>query len=297
MSEYQGIDTSGQIDFVNGLKNAYESFNKFFFKGYPTFSSNAHYIYIILTAIALIMLIMLIAQKRLWKKETLFYFIFLILLIITLPLWIAFIYFMTANGQTHVRDLNIIGYILYPIFIIKLMEFFIKNINGKAFVNNFKSVVSFFIVGLVFILGYRYYITDNQVYTRSLLIHDQVMTYANRLVYDITHTPGWQSDINIVTYGVPGQDLGDNPLKDKKIITGSVPHPQQELTYLPSIINRLIGTPLNFENKRAYKNKETLEEYPVFKEMPVYPEPGSIIIDENGKMLINFGEKEFKFKY
>lgn len=286
LTDYQGIDTMGQVDKAFILKTiplAYNAFFDFFFK--DTYLHNPVYIkylyYVVFSLISLFAFIALI-RNQVYLKLTV---ILVPLFMAALPLAFQVILFMAPQAYLHV--------LMYPQYaLLFIMPLFLGEAafcrEGKTLpVRGMEILLGWILLIASCTLSYHFYLTSNISYLNLHLKYE--VTYATelRILDRIEQHPEYTKDTPVYFVGAfPNDNHSMYPaatydlIKRLQGINGNLVH--HDLNY-EGFYGNYLGVKLTLatEEEKAMV-REKLREL----EMPIWPEIGSVDMVE-GIMVVH----------
>lgn len=288
LSGYQGINTmgfTGLDDFLLRLKHLISYFLIPGNLGYglenSMFPMRLHYMYYCLMAFSAIMFIWNIVIKI--RDNQIVKSLFLIVGVIALPIAANLVFLMCSPASIH--SLMLYGEVTLIIFAIWMLEIMQDNINIPK-----QIITPILIVMFMMPVYYCYY--DNIYYLKLDLTQDRAINYCNVLVSQIKSSPGYKDEYPVV-YIEPSKNKDKNivdfdELKDINITplydTASV----IKNVNLEAFLNMWCAYKPKSVDDREHKKIERLSEV---KEMPCYPDDGSIKVI-NDVVVVKFGNPE-----
>ena len=296
LSSYRGMDQaiqSGVLDYLRALPQAYLEFLRFFWQ--PSYLGR------LLTLAQQCLLLLAIAcgaylllARHLYKEPLR---LALVLLgIALLPLALNLISIIIA-GQTDVNLLMEFSFVLFYIFMVKVMELALGQLLkeglpwrlpqkwGKRGALSWQAPMS---AGLVVCLAliWNQFCLVNTGYLRVQLVYENSFALANRIVARVEGMEGFHRDIPVVLAGNPASTYGNRV---------AFPQLEEFPGMYTSLVNEYCGTHfirafIGMHKRCATpEQREEVMESGVLETMPIYPAQGSIQ-EYNGMILVKLSE-------
>ncbi len=295
-TDYQGLSAMGQFgsvrDFIKIVIYAYYEFVQFFYlKGGFTSSRMMVIVNVILT----LLVIFLVIRRAKKYKRPIGWWVMLMLLTGLIPLVYNLISVVSRN-QTHV----LMQYTFLMPYLMCLMlvdqnigkerkqesvsDLTVPQDGAKSVVMN--RILCYVVCGLLFLVAYNGFLTDNAIYFRQQLNYEATYSYTVRLVSRIESMEEYDSSAQVAMIN---ENMPDNARL--KIMLNKYPKEMEYFDYLADMVG---GEPYTFVKKAddiadfckyyhgydmqlVEKDRwQELAETEEFQEMPAYPQDGSM---------------------
>jgi hypothetical protein len=283
---YQGIGQMGQIDLLNlpyQIRSAYYEIIKFFLLDTRNYHSALMNYAFILAFIACAVLIVLWCIKHKIYKDPL-KTVLLAVLLILYPLACNLIYLM---GPHWIHDLMIYATVLIPVFIIIIIDLY-NTEKQKPF--NIMANISTWVITITILLSmFNYWIVSNQVYFKLNIGYQVTYAQSIQLISRIQSQEGYTQDKDIIIIGSAYVPQGIPELQDITIIGANGPELMLDSWAYSYFLKRHLNFTQNITHVRGgdiwielfHGNEEINDLVDIVRDMPVYPDDGSIaIIDD-----------------
>lgn len=196
-----------------------------------------------------------------------------------MPLAVAFIYFMAPDVDYSL--LMLYAYVLIYITVVMLWEKAAVFWEKKEQRKGLAEICTLVVIAVMIVSCYSNYLITNKAYFRMELAKDRVVAYLNRIIANIEATDGYANGDKVAILG--NFYYKDNPSPVEMDLLDS--EPLREMSGV-ALENGLI-TPASRDNFIRYyvgfniteisdERKDELMETQQYKDMPLYPETGSI---------------------
>lgn len=283
VTDYQGMDTAGQIDplrlpMVIGF--CYEMFltMKWSMVGSGYGMNSSEFVQIVLIIISVLAAITLfIDTKTRWKKPS--FLIITALFILLTPLFMNSIYIMSTSDSYWIHSLMMYSLAIYTAFIVSVFDHakpLQRLVAGKSTAGKFGSAAIAFFLALI---PLQYCYIDNVAYYRMSMVQTEMNSWFTVLVSEIKGCNGYKDDLPVAFIGNPGAD-------DTTIFS----YPQGQVGFMGFNygVRDLISDFAWMDNMRAHTGYfpvtideddiKTWAENDIVQAMPCYPDDGSIAI-------------------
>ena len=278
LSDYQGIDQAGKLPVTTYLRRALYAFKMMFLPN----DAGSDFMYPfgmiwlyrgMLLLVGTGMVCLLCTQRKYGISKL----IQITLPLAALPVAINFIYVMCDAGTVH--SLMVYSHTLCFVFALWLSGILWQYKNRF-----FRTLCAVTCCGAL-LFSALYIRVDNICYLKADIVQQQCISYFTSMRTRIQSTPGYRDDMQVAYVGFYNKDADDSLMAS--------PFPE-ELSIIPykdawGIINGFAA--LSFiENRTGFAPdlNHTFASHPEVKEMPCYPDEGSIkIIDD--VLVIKFG--------
>ena len=273
--DYKGMATIGQLDISRIPALMIHSYKRFFtdpsWNGINTFPVVKIFIFIIAIGTAYLFMT---KMKPVLKNK-----IAAIVVIIVFPLFANSVYLMSTDPGYYVT--NLMQYALVMVFCIPAIIYdrvVTEGVSEKCSIT--KSAVLLLIIGMI-LVNFTYAYIDNSCYLKATYIQKQADSYYTSLISTIKNTEGYKDEYPVAFIGefdTQDKTIAPNGRMSTIHITGYLTHSiAVQLSYRPTEYMKLncgFAPVLLEDTKDIEKSRE-------FKEMPVYPDYGSVKIIDN----------------
>jgi len=292
LADHQGLDQMGQTslyEFFIGILRAYNSIARFFILDSRNFHYSFMNIIFVIAFIACGILIVLCAKKKQLHKEPL-KLVLLFVLIILFPIGCNFIYLMGVSVE---HELTIYATVFILIFLLVIADMHInmqseENIqtgDKKATFAKTQRISAWIITSAMVLTMFNYWIMSNQVYFKLNIGYQTAYAQSILLVSRIQSIEGYTYDKDIVIVGSARIPEGIPELREITMFGVTGPELFGCFSYAYFLRNYLNFTQ-NVEHMRFYHtlvgmvsgDKEIIKAMYITRNMPVYPDSGSIVI-------------------
>lgn len=270
-TEQNGIGSMGHISLLRLPKlivKAYLRFAKYFFFGGYSFQDSFMHICNILFFIVLIILFVLVIQKKeIYKDKG--NFVFSLLCVILFPLGMSFVDIMAPDANFSMLMLYQYAF-FYAAFLVlyeQLLEFRQK----------FSQLISLAGIILLLLTDYGDYVITNEAYFRMEMAYERVYSYINRIIVKVESMEDYHAGDSIVLVGVFDQESMNGYLMDEEKFYDFSGVAMEYGLMTPGARENFIRIFLG--SQMEYTSDELLAEIkssPEFQEMSVYPTDQSI---------------------
>lgn len=277
LSSYQGFDTVDPMDFAGFLSKIPQAYKDFwsYFK-LPPFRTSPYRViqllFLFLAGGAMTYLTVISKVYRNWRKLLL-----LLLGISLLPLALNFVTILVQEGTVHA--LMIYSFVLLYVFSLKIVEMALQKM-----IQNQSSdwpILYLCSVALAELLVWNNFCVSNMAYLRLQVCYENSFALANRIVARIEALDGYSAELPVAVVGEASRTLYGGTVQDFAQIN-SLTGTNDRLLYSPephirtrTFVEHYIGVHMpriNGEQKEVLNNSEQI------KELPSYPQKGSIVI-------------------
>ena len=282
-TSYKGLDTMGQFDGALGLlrvtAGAYYEFVRFFYLRGSFVTSPVLVVFNVLLTLLVIGLMIYQGKSR---KNTLWFWIGLVLIIGFLPFSFNLVSVVSKNA-THA--LMQYAFVLpYLLCLILLDRFTVPR--GKVFMERCRKGIIAVACILLGIIAYKGYLTDNEIYFRQQLYYEQAYSYTLRMLSRIEEMPDYDSSVPVALINETPQG-GDHI----SILMENYPEDMLKLSYLDEMVGTEPYTLVKRANDVAdfckyyhgydlrmadMEDLPSLAKSDAFAKMPTYPQEGSM---------------------
>lgn len=281
---YGGVGNMGNIPFSEIprlIGRCYKRFLEFFLWKPFSFMTDIMQVCNIITCIVIVLLsVYLFIECKLYARKL--EFAFYVVLLGLMPLATAFIYLMAP--EVDYSMLMLYAYVLIYVLGIILWE---KSMIGKKICEG-KKAKNFFVYGISVVLVltlamscYSNYLLTNKAYFRMELSKDRVTAYFNRILANLEGTPNYRFGDDVAILG------NFNYIESPSFVEMDILDDEQLRTLSGVALENGLITPGSRDNFiRFYvgfpiteisdSRKEELMSTKQYKNMPIYPEEGSI---------------------
>lgn len=281
LSDYKGIDSMGKSSIGEYLNRAIDGYKEFFFPdmdaNYYMYPGNILLVYRIILFISIILSIIILVD--LFKKSV-FRGIVFTFLVAMIPLSVNFIFVMAGRAEVH--SLMVYSQLMPYVFFAWILENF--KIERKLIAKGV-SFVSAILIASVLLMYLR---VDNKCYLKATYAQQEAISYFTSLVSSIKNVDGYKDDYLIAF--VNERSISDTSLQsgDNGIM--------QNIGYVPYNLN--VNGYVNNYTWISFMRQWTgytptvvdaspFSEMDEVKEMPSYPDDGSIVII-NDTVVVKF---------
>jgi len=293
LRDYQGVNEMGKIPvlMLPGLiKKTYATVIDFFYQDYYGIHILSKITVPVIIIISVFLLVMLIIQKRLIMKGTLFP---LVLLIVLFPIAANIVYIMAPKIDGLGLTVSY-GMVLFLIAVIVLMEMTEEDVKQKEtrFLNIFRQGACWILTIIILLCNYNYALMANKAYTKAHIVYEHGYSKSVELITRMESADGYKEDIPILFTGgyfvYPGLPMDQYPMfGELGRITGSINSwTTNWIDYYIRFLQEYCGFNHNIVWTGLYDQIERFGLGEVRK-MPTYPSPGSIKTI-NGILVVNF---------
>ena len=267
-NDYANKALQGSESLKSKVISTYISYIKEIFSGQyglvPTVFSRALHI-LCLIFVAVVILIWIFRKGNLLNK------LVVIALLILYPFSVNCLVLITGSGTVH--TLTMYSFTTLYVLVIALIEKIIKDKNVK-FSHNLGSIVSLLLVGIVVSNVY----IANETYLDYKLRYENLYSYFTQVVTQIKMQPEFKKDTKVAIIG-NGQDI---PEFYRKFDSINVISGVSELTPNMYTRNKFLEYYIGFNGNYATDiETEKISKTDEFKQMPIYPDSGSIKCIDN----------------
>lgn len=172
----------------------------------------------------------------------------------------------------------------YYLFAVALLE---RNFAGMNLKVKKTGAVSVILCILMLLFQSQY---ANAVYTALQTAHTATQSFLTVLTARIQSMPGYREDMNVIIIGTPSKELYQNGVPEFQLISTTA-SPANNVLYETKHIYYYLNDWLNVQWKEpSEKMFEKISDSREFREMPLYPNDGSIIISGNN-VIVRLSEK------
>lgn len=275
LTNYQGINEMGILSIKNLpslIKETFISFVSLPLNNYLDLAQTAliRYSYIILGIITIVVLaLMLIRIKKITNS------LLCIILCLTFPVAVNFIVIMCHNPESYIYTLMAFPFVLVLCVPFILWEIFPEN--NERFVK-IKGLLIKCIAIFTAVIVFSYSYQANQNYTLQYYTNRQIENYLNGMITQVRMTKGFDTDKKWAFLGKIDDPLLSNEWDNVEIFGGN----QYNKTLINSRRNHWIETYIGIEVPVANDLEiEILKENVQVKNMPCWPNEGSILVVDN----------------
>lgn len=284
LTSYEGISSMGKASIAEYLSRIKEAYRVFFLpeigKRYNLYPYHLRHVY--LGTILLLAIFWLIFLVRLLRKRKGALAALYALAGFLFPLAVNFIFFLSGGG---VYTLMSMGQVFPFIILAWRGEKLIDRGEGilrRETLRKTASILAVFYCALTLVMYIRY---DNACYLKTAMVQEEAKSYLTTLITQIKSTEGYRDDLP-VAFVNRGKNrdhaLTQLPEFDDLILAGSQSLKTTVKDYASiRFMNYWCGFSPNLADARAF------HDLPEVKEMPHYPDDGSIKI-VNGTVVVKF---------
>lgn len=284
LTSYQGIDSMGHVtinELLHGIQNAYKGFANFMFTDNMGLSGSAllrkSLLLVVILSIILLGVLLCSHIKSIGAKS-----LFGISVLI-FPLAVNIIYVMCCNEGAFVYSLMLYSSVFFFVFPLMLFDKYEQLYSQQKF----GIVLQWLVIALSIVMIFYYIGYDNIAYSKANMIQQQTDTYCNTLVTQIKSVEGYSDEYPIILVQDREKE-GRFDFNDASMI--------EIVEYNNLSLNPYGGTMRNwirdysFEYYLKYrtgfgtkldKDISSIKNMNMVKQMPCYPESGSIKIIDN----------------
>lgn len=290
VTSYQGMDSAGVIDLKAlpvAIINCYKTFVKMKWESslYSDGINNSLLLRFILIALSFIAVLVLILDTiRKWKRIR--YVILTILFILLAPFAMNSIFVMSTDEEYIVHTLMMYSLVIYLVLLLSIFEQ--SGLSSAIKCVRLRDVVNVVIAACFVTLPISYCYLDNVAYYRMSLVQSEMDSWFTVLVSEIKGCDGYKDELPIAFIGNPGlQDssIYSYPRYGVGIVGFAYDVPTLTSAY-DWIDNMEIHTGFSPD---ICSDIEPLKESEEVKNMPCYPDHGSIKVIDNA-VVVKFSQ-------
>ena len=274
LTESQGISDMGQIELImipRLIMRCYKRILEYFITEPLSFVSNEMWYLNIATCIAgILLLAVVIKQRRLYRDKIKTFFIIFVAMLV--PLSLASIYLLAPNTQDAAMTM------LYQYFMIYVVV--IAFIEKTSFTQGkIIRILCQLTIVVVLLVGYHNYLIANEAYFRMGMAYERVSAYYNRIVARIEEQPDYQYGDKLLILGNAYPDryaVAAHDMQDERFDEFSGVATENGMLTEGVRINFLrvyLGLEIPGVELDEIEDLKAKKEY---REMAVYPKEGSI---------------------
>lgn len=275
--EYMGLDNMGKLDISmlpSLIQRAYLDFGACFFENKDGYYFEGLQIFLTLSLLAsILLLIVLLWQKKVtWSAN-----LFLVCLVLLYPLAGNLIYVMSGGADPHwlMRFPSIYFFIL-PLALASQLSESIPKASGLR--QGIPLTWVWVIVITMALTSYANILTANNAYLKMNVASQQIQSYSNQLIQEITKHPDYRPDISVLLIGSRTIDekLYQSPELQSFYMVGVLSSADLRASYsYGNYLNHYMAFP-NETLSGSHKESLRMEKDPQVLAMPRYPDPQSI---------------------
>lgn len=284
---YGGIGNMGKIaiaDMPRLIGRCYKRFLEYFiWKPFDFVSDTAQCMNVLTCLLLGLVFAYLVWKKQLYKD--IFKCALSIALIGFMPLAVAFVYFMAPEAEYSM--LMLYAYVMIYVLLIAFVELCMnewQNDETKGWQQAAKYVVVYGTAIVISISAYTDYLITNQAYLRTEIAKERVTSYFNRIISSVESQDGFINGDAVAFVGEFYYVDNPSPVETQNLdvlgtdILRSMSGFAMENGLVTSgVRNNFIRTYIGFEmTDLSQQQQQTITASQVYKDMPVYPQAGSI---------------------